>query len=330
MNSLKLVFALFVASLLTVAVVSQPKVGFVFSGGGSRIAEEVAVMEALMTGSYPNGVPLKPTFTSGTSAGSICTVALSALVQSMDGKSARPFTFENVKEMIFNMTVGSVVDMSPLGIYKILTYNVKQGYILDTSPLRALLTKYVTQMGYKFMRDLYLPTCISVVDSNSGWPVRLCSDDPAAMDLQIVDVVMASAAMPVVFPPQQIPGLSENFFVDGGVGIDMIPTDVAYQRNLDAVYIITRQWEVNDGNQLPAALKDIKLLANALNTINNLLQAAFFSGLSSASVAKVPSYSYIPVLDQNFGVLDFDKGKLMYEVTRNWTRENAPICMNCP
>jgi predicted acylesterase/phospholipase RssA len=265
----------------------------------------------------------------GTSAGSLCTVALSAVVQTQDGMSQHPFTFQDLKDMVFNLTVGSVIDITPYGIYKILTYNVKEGYLLDTTPLRNMLITYLSKMGYKFMKDLYIPTCISAVDSITGLPVRFCSDDPSTQNLLIVDVVMASAAMPVVFPSQQIPGFGNTSFVDGGVGIDMIPTDAAYQRNLDEVYLITRQWELNNAQSLPNALKDIKILSNAITTFNNLLQASFFSGLSTAAAARIPSYSYIPVLSVDFGVLDFDQGKLMYEITRNWTRTNSPICMNC-
>ena len=231
------------------------------------------------------------------------------------------------------MTAGSVVDLSPLGIYRILNYNVGQGYLLDTAPLRVTLTKYLGLMGYKTMGDLYLPTCISTVDEETGLPVRICSDDPKVRNLNIVDVVMASAAMPVIFPSQSIPGFTPPFgsgiFVDGGVGIDMIPTDPAYERELDEVYIITRQWELNDAKKLPKVLKDIKIVANALNTFNNFLQASFLSGLSSAYTARMLSYSYIPVLPVDFGVLDFHQGRLMYEMTRNWTRSNTPICMNC-
>ena len=327
--------ALLIALVVVLATIAtgQPKIGFVFSGGGSRIAEEVAVMEALLTGRYPEGTPMRPTFASGTSAGSICTVALSAVVQTMDGRSSSPFTMEDLKDLVFNMTAGSVVDLTDSGIFKILTYNVGQGYLLDTTPLRATITRYLTKMGYKFMRDLYIPTCISVVDVETGLPIRICSDNPSTENLQIVDVLMASAAMPVIFPEQTIPGFLPPFgkgiYVDGGVGIDMIPTDTAYLRALDAVYIITRQWELNSASTLPTPLQRFKIVQNAANTFNNLLQAAFFSGLSTASAARTPSFAYIPDLPVDFGVLDFDKGKQMYEMTKNWTLYNAPQCLNC-
>lgn len=258
---------------------------------------------------------------------------MGALVKTIDGKSRIPFTFEILKSMIFNMTVGTVVDVTPMGIYKIMTYNVGQGYLLDTAPLRQTLTKYLAMMDVKYMSDLYIPTCISVVDINTGLPIRICSDDPAAAKTLVLDVVMASTAMPVVFPQQFIPDFVPPFgngvYVDGGVGIDMIPSDAAYLRNLDEIYIVTRQWELNNASSLPLQLQNVKILNNAINTFNNFLQAAFLAGLSSAYTAKIPSYTYIPVLDVDFGVLDFDQGKLMYEATKNWTRHNAPMCLNC-
>lgn len=244
-----------------------------------------------------------------------------------------PFTFDTLKSMIFNMTVGTVVDVSPLGIYKILSYNVGQGYLLDTAPLRVTLTKYLEIMEIKYMSDLYIPTCISVVDITTGLPIRICSDDPTNAKTLVLDVVMSSTAMPVIFPQQTIANFKPPFgggvYVDGGVGIDMIPSDSAYLRKLDEVYIVTRQWELNNATSLPLKLQNVKLLANAINTFNNFLQAAFLAGLSSAYTAKMPTYSYIPVLDVDFGVLDFDQGKVMYELTRAWTRKNAPICMTC-
>jgi len=322
-----------IMTVLALNANAQPKIGFVFSGGGSRIAEEVAVMEVLMTGVYPGGVPLRPVFASGTSAGSICTIGLNAILQTMDGRSSNPFTFEDLKSFVFNMTAGQVVDLSPLGVYRILTYNVGQGYLLDTTPLRGFLTKVLQRTGYKFMGDLYIPTCISVVDIETGLPIRICSDDPKVKNVMIIDVLMASAAMPVIFPQQHIPGFVPPFgngvYVDGGVGIDMIPTASAYERNLDEIYIITRQWEINKNSALPPQLQNIKIVDNTFVTFNNLLQSAFFSGLSSASSARTTSYAYIPVLDVDFGVLDFDKGKLMYEMTYNWTLSHPPVCLNC-
>lgn len=261
-------------------------------------------------------------------------VALSAIVQTMDGKAATPFTFQDFRNIVFNMTLGGVIDDSPMGIFKILAYNVGQGYLLDTAPLRATMATALKTMNYKYMSDLYLPTCISIVDEETGLPIRICSDDPTVAHLHLIDVMMASSSMPVIFPVQKIPGFLPPFgngtYIDGGIGIDMIPTAAAYQRNVDAAYIMTRQWELTSKQTLPDRLKNVKILANTVQTFNDLLQGAFLSGLSAASDARIKTFAYIPVLPVDFGVLDFDKGKAMYDMTWNWTLSNAPLCLSCP
>lgn len=43
--------------------------------------------------------------------------------------------------------------------------------------------------------ELYLPTAISLVNQTSGDSIRLWSDDPQYADLDLLDVVMASAGI---------------------------------------------------------------------------------------------------------------------------------------
>jgi len=79
-------------------------------------------------------------------------------------------------------------------------------------------------MGFVTMKDLYIPTCISAVDANTGLTARVCSDDPAAADVSIADAVIASASLPVAFPMAKIKGFTPNFpnasglYIDGGSG----------------------------------------------------------------------------------------------------------------
>jgi hypothetical protein len=79
------------------------------------------------------------------------------------------------------------------GLAKVFTYNLYEGYILDNTPLETLLGQYFQRMGYKKLGDLYLPTSITVVNQSSGLDMRLWSTDPAYQDLDLLEVVMASA-----------------------------------------------------------------------------------------------------------------------------------------
>lgn len=79
------------------------------------------------------------------------------------------------------------------GLAKVFTYNLYEGYILDNTPLEKMLGEYFQRMGYKKLGDLYLPTAITIVNQSSGLDQRLWSTDPTYADLDLVEVVMASA-----------------------------------------------------------------------------------------------------------------------------------------
>jgi predicted acylesterase/phospholipase RssA len=38
------------------------------------------------------------------------------------------------------------------------------------------------------------------------------------MDIDLIDIMMASAALPIAFPPRIIPGLGNTTWIDGGTG----------------------------------------------------------------------------------------------------------------
>lgn len=129
--------------------------------------------------------------------------------------------------------------------------NVINGYILDNAPLRKTLSAQLDRMGFTNMKDLYIPTCISVVESGTGLTFRICSDDPMHADVPIIDAIMASTAMPVVFQMGTIANFhpplvnNSNLYIDGCSGTDMIPLIPHLTRwNVSAIYAITKQNEI--------------------------------------------------------------------------------------
>ena len=56
------------------------------------------------------------------------------------------------------------------------------------------------------------------MNQSSGATVRLWSDDPRVNHLDLLDVVLASTSMPIAFPPVKIPGLGDDYWIDGGTG----------------------------------------------------------------------------------------------------------------
>jgi predicted acylesterase/phospholipase RssA len=177
----------------------------------------------------------------------LLTASVVSSCRTMDGKSEVPFTMDMFEQFLFSMNNSVVFANIGIGIVK----NVINGYILDNGPLKSTLEAQLDRMGFRKMSDLYIPTCLSVVESGTGLTFRVCSDDPAVADVAIIDVIMASTAMPVVFQMGSIPHFSPplvnntNLYIDGCSGTDMIPLIPHLTRwNVSVVYAITKQNEI--------------------------------------------------------------------------------------
>ena len=85
------------------------------------------------------------------------------------------------------------------GYAKIFTVNVLKGFILDNTPFANLLGANFDRMGYKKLGDLYIPTCISLVNQTSGTDTRIWSNDPKYKDLDLLEVVLASTGKSISF-----------------------------------------------------------------------------------------------------------------------------------
>jgi len=76
--------------------------GFAISGAGGRIAQHLALTEALIKGLYPGNIPIRPSFLSGSSSGAITTVALNAILESEETGN-KNFTWELYKTYFFQL-----------------------------------------------------------------------------------------------------------------------------------------------------------------------------------------------------------------------------------
>jgi NTE family protein len=157
------------------------KIGFVLSGGGARGFAHLGLIQAL------NDVGIYPDVISGTSAG--------ALIGALYADGFTP------NEILNFLNTGSRLDfMRPVmpregllqinGIIKILKSN-----------LRA-----------KTFEELKIPLFVAATDLNNGKAVYFSKGD-------LMDPIIASASIPVLFQPVKINGIS---YVDGGV-LDNLP-----------------------------------------------------------------------------------------------------------
>jgi len=310
---------------------SKKKVGFVFSGGAARIAQECALTEALIEGLTPSGVKIRPDVLAGSSSGGLNAVALNAVLKTKDGKSnANRFGWDDYKDILFGLTDNKIFDLSPVGIGKIVARNIPAGFILDTNPLRKLLTESLAKMGFDTLGSLYLPTYISVVERETGRTRRLSSRDPdrKIRKLPLVDVLMATAAIPVAFKPVEIEGLDGEFF-DGGVGRDGIPVEAMLGEDCADLYLVARM-RGDETMVKVSAFKEKhsmvpKLLVNVLLSMEYMMNDLFECEVDIAPRIARRAFLYLPRLSKQYPLLDFSTQREQYEETLQWARKNDPV-----
>ena len=100
-------------------------------------------------------------------------------------------------------------------------------HLIDMSPLRNLLELYVKKEDFKY------PAYFSYTDLNTGEFITVCSDD-LETSKDIIDAIMASAAMPIIMPYVTI---NNKDYVDGGLK-KTCPLSEAVKNKPDSIVVI--------------------------------------------------------------------------------------------
>jgi len=299
------------------------------TGAAARIVQEVALLEQLQK----TGWIKKPCFISGTSSGALNTVMLNAIL-------AGKFSWKRYHNILFNLKSDDVFlrDGNKLP--------------LDTDPLKTLLTSTIQDsLGFDSLGSLPYPSSISITDirvlplatrtyrmSN----VRMNAEsDPS---LSLVDVLMASTAIPVLFPPvrmQLASSLPSTTFIDGGVAEDHIPYQAVIQyekyrgAGVDTLIIISRKCDTT--SQLSSEMeslgaKDKQLFEKIGVRIENMAHEGFIRQMKALQTnypeLAEHTYIYIPDFEENFHILDFNQMKDQYEITAKWAKTHKPVPLN--
>lgn len=164
-----------------------PRTAFVLAGGGSLGAVEVGMLRQLLRWGE------KPALVVGASAGAINSAYFAAR-PTLEGVASLEQIWRDMRRQ----------DLFPLGLRSVLALLARQPYLVGSGGLRSVLERH---LPYARLQDAALPVHIVASDMVSGDEVLLSSGS-------VVDAVMASAAIPGVFPPVRIDG---RMLVDGGV-----------------------------------------------------------------------------------------------------------------
>ncbi|HEY8011724.1 MAG TPA: patatin-like phospholipase family protein [Rudaea sp.] len=163
------------------------RTAFVLAGGGSLGAVEVGMLQALLDWGET------PAFIVGASAG-----AINAAYFAADPTRAGADKLEGIWCALKRR------DVLPFSLGSMLGMLLRRGHLVDSHALRRLLERNIP---YQQLEQAALPVHIVASDMLTGNEVVLSSGS-------VVDAVLASAAIPGVFPPVRIGG---RFLVDGGV-----------------------------------------------------------------------------------------------------------------
>ncbi len=161
---------------------------FVLAGGGSLGAVEVGMLQALLAWGEK-----APAFVVGASAGAI-NGAYFAADPTPQGVAKLEQLWAGIRRQ----------DLFPLNLRSLLGMLTRRAHLVDSAGLRRLLEQH---LPYVQLQDATIPIHIVASDMVTGEEVLL-SGGPA------VDAVLASTAIPGVFPPVHVDG---RLLVDGGV-----------------------------------------------------------------------------------------------------------------
>jgi NTE family protein len=262
-------------------------IAFVLQGGGSLAAGQVGMLRALLEAG------IRPDVIVGSSAGAINAVAF-----------AQDPTAAGIEELSHRWTRMHRNDVFPIRPRPLLAgLTGRSAGLLSPRRLRTWLS---AGLHVRDLDDAVIPTAVVATDADSGETVVL-SNGPA------IDALLASTAIPGVFPPVPING---RWLVDGGIGAD-IPLRQAEELGATLSYI------------LPRATPDPKVrTAGALNALlragNQVLGRSSDGALAAAhhEVRCLPAPTSPGASPFNFG----STPKLIHDgyiTTKSWLTTHA-------
>ncbi len=257
---------------------------FVLSGGASLGAVQVGMLQALADGG------VWPDFLAGTSVGAInaAYVAGHPAPEDIDGLAA---IWRKLRRR----------DVFPLRLLAGLRGFLGQtDHLVPGNGLRALIASHLT---FTNLEDARIPLRVVATDVTTG-SEEVFSSGPA------IDTVLASAAIPGVFPPVRI---GDRLYMDGGVA-DNTPVSCAVDLGASTIYVLPASYPCAVNAPPPSAL------GLALHAINLMVHDRL-----TADVAKYQADHQLlvvpPLCPLSVSPVDFSHSAELIERARASTTE---------
>jgi NTE family protein len=213
----------------------EPRTAFVLAGGGSLGAVEVGMLQALAE------AQVRPDLIVGSSAGAV-NAAFFAGDPSPDGVRA-------LRDIWTHLRSRDVFPFSPIG--GLLGALALRDHMIDPGPFEKLVTRY---LPYDNLEDAEIPVTVVAANVLTGREALL-SKGPA------VPAVLASSAIPGVFPPVKI---DDTYYFDGSVASNT-PVSAALELGAERIVVLPTGYSCEMG-MLPKSA-----LGMALHGVNVLV-----------------------------------------------------------
>jgi len=243
----------------------QYKIGLVLSGGGARGFAHLGLIQAL------NEAGIFPDVISGTSAGALAGVLYA------DGY--------NPKEIQQLMNFGSRFDLMRPAM-------PREG-LLQINAISKILK---THLRAKSFNELKIPLFVAATDINNGKAVYFSEGE-------LIDPVIASASIPVLFQPVKINDVS---YVDGGV-LDNLPLKPIE----------------NSCRFLIGSFVNPVGYIEKISGLINIAERTFMLSMSKEIIEKAKKFDLFvaPLELRNYKILDPEKSSELFEVGYEATKE---------
>jgi NTE family protein len=214
---------------------AAPRTAFVLAGGGSLGAVEVGMLEALVE------ARVRADFIVGSSAGAVNAAHFAGRPDAAGVRALRAIWAR--------LRARDVFPFSPLG--GLLGALALRDHMIDPRPFERLVTRNLT---YRNLEDAKVPVHVVAANVLSGREALLSKGNAVA-------AVMASAAIPGVFPPVKIDG---TYYFDGSVA-NNTPVSAAFELGAERIIVMPTGYSC-EMKSVPTSA-----LAMALHGINVLV-----------------------------------------------------------
>lgn len=224
---------------------ARPKIALVLSGGGARAAYQVGVLRAIAE-RLPAGSRSPFAVVCGTSAGAINAAMVAA------GARDFPAAVARLESLWGSLHAGDVYRAEPLRlagrwVASLARKRWRPSSLLDSSPLAGLLARQVPfpDIGAALGAGALEALAVTAMSYRTGMSVSFCQARPSVEMWEReqrrgvaaaigVEHLMASSAIPFIFPPAPVDG---EYYGDGAVR-QVAPTAPALHLGADRILVI--------------------------------------------------------------------------------------------